>query len=98
MMMIMPTLIRSLLLTITISFIAPVVLLTGLFATLYGIGCLPVVDTIAQIGVADILRFLTIFGSGSPIEGVIVIGFTCSLVGALFDTYTFYSYQHLNDH
>ena len=93
-MMIIQTLLRSLLLTVIISFITPVVLLTGLFSTLWAIGYLPVVDSIAQIGVTDLLKFLTIFGSGSPIEGAIVIGCTCSLVGALFDTYAFYSYQH----
>ena len=93
-MIIMQTLLRSLLLTVLISFITPVVLLTGLFATLCGIGYLPVVDTIAQIGVTDLLKFLAIFGSGSPLQGIVVIGVTFSLVGALFDTYAFYSYQH----
>jgi len=44
-----------------------------------------------------LLSFLAVFGTGSPLEGVLVIGMTCSIVGALFDTYAFYRYQSLND-
>ncbi|HBB35808.1 MAG TPA: hypothetical protein DDZ80_06245 [Cyanobacteria bacterium UBA8803] len=94
----LPTFLRSLLLTVIISFIAPLVLLAGLLVIVCLIGYVPGLEIIGQTGVTDLWKFLSIFGNGSPIEGAIVIGVTCSLAGALFDTYTFYSYQNLNDH
>ncbi len=97
-MSIFPNFLRSLVLTILLSFVAPIVLVTVLFATISGIAYIPGLETIGQTGTTQLLEFLTVFGSGCPLQGVIVIGFTCSLVGALFDAYTFYRYQSLNDH
>jgi hypothetical protein len=97
-MSILPNFLRSLLLTIILSFVAPIVLVIGLLAALSGIGCIPGLETAGQAGAAQLLQFLGVFGSGCPVQGIIVIGFTCSLVGALFDTYAFYRYQSLNDH
>lgn len=94
----LPTLLRSLLLTSFLSFHTPIILLTGVLAAISAIGYVPGFETISQAGAAELLKFLAVFGSGCPFEGVIVIGLTCSLVGALFDTYAFYSYQHLNNH
>ncbi|WP_313890540.1 hypothetical protein [Aetokthonos hydrillicola] len=42
-----------------------------------------------------VLEFLTIFGNGAPLRGVVVISFTCSFVGVLFDAYAYYRYQIL---
>ncbi len=97
-MSIFPNFLRSLVLTILLSFVAPIVLVTVLFATISGLGYIPGLEAIGQTGTTQLLEFLTVFGSGCPLQGVIVIGFTCSLVGALFDAYTFYRYQSLNDH
>ena len=35
-------------------------------------------------------ELLATFGSGHPWQGCLVIAITCSLVGAMFDTYVFY--------
>ncbi|MEQ8754167.1 MAG: hypothetical protein RID09_11700 [Coleofasciculus sp. G1-WW12-02] len=94
----LPTLIRSLALTTLLSFIAPVVLFLAFFAFLCTLSWVPGLGTLGQTGANDLLQFLAIFGSGCAVEGLVVISLTCSFVAALFDTYAFYSYQHLNDH
>lgn len=94
----LPTLIRSLALTTLLSFIAPVVLFLAFFAFVCTLSWVPGLETLGQTGANDLLQFLAIFGSGCPAEGLVVISLTCSFVAALFDTYAFYSYQHLNDH
>ena len=48
-----------------------------------------------QIGLDSTLRILSTFGSGSAWQGVLTISLTLSLVGGLFDTYTFYSCQSI---
>ncbi|MBV8883775.1 MAG: hypothetical protein JO235_07200 [Chroococcidiopsidaceae cyanobacterium CP_BM_RX_35] len=96
-MSILPNFLRSVLLTIVLSFIAPVVLLGGVLIGLVMISYIPGIEAIAQSVAKQIQLFLAIFGSGNPFRGLGVIGITCSLVGALFDTYTFYRYQSLRD-
>lgn len=88
---------RSLLLTSFFSFTAPIVLIGG---TLGGLGFLqyfPGCGILGQIGFEKLLTFLRTFGSGYPLQGLFVIGLTCSLVGGLFDVYTCYRYQKLRD-
>jgi hypothetical protein len=97
-MSILPNLLRSLVLTALLSFVAPIVLMTVLVVALCGIGYIPGLETIGQTGTTQLLTFLAVFGSGCPVQGILVIGLTCSLVGTLFDTYAFYRYQILNDH
>lgn len=97
-MSILPNFLRSLVLTALLSFVAPIVLVTVLVVALSGIGYIPGLEVIGQAGTTQLLKFLAVFGSGCPVEGVLVIGFTCSIVGALFDTYAYYRYQILNDH
>jgi hypothetical protein len=86
---------RSVLLTSVFSFITPILFVGGMLTFIYLVGCIPGLAIIGQSGVESIYQFLATFGSGSPLEGVWVIGLTCSLVGALFDTYAFYRYQSL---
>lgn len=88
---------RSLSLTIVLSFFAPIVLVAVLLATLSGIGCIPGFESAGEAGIAQLWEFLATFGTGCPVRGLMVIGCTCSLVGALFDTYAFYRYQSFND-
>jgi len=97
-MSIFPNFLRSLVLTILLSFVAPIVLITVFLASLSAIGYVPGLESIGQTGTTQLLQFLAVFGSGCPLQGVIVIGFTCSLVGALFDTYSFYRYQNLSNY
>ncbi|MBW4520704.1 MAG: hypothetical protein KME16_13490 [Scytolyngbya sp. HA4215-MV1] len=85
---------RSLLLTSFVSFATPVLLVGGAIVTLMLVGCLPLLDSLSQLCLEQLLKFLTTFGSGSALQGVLVIGCTCALVGALFDAYAFYRYQN----
>lgn len=97
-MSISPSFLRSLVLTSLISFIAPIALVIVLLATFSVIGYIPMVEPLGQTVTTQLLQFLAVFGSGCPLQGVMLIGFVCSLVGALFDIYACYRYQILNDH
>lgn len=94
-MSILPSFLRSLLLTVFFSFITPMLLVGGGLASLFLINYIPGFQGIGQAIGKQILQFLAIFGNGSSFRGLVVIGLTCSLVGALFDTYAFYRYQNL---
>ena len=89
---------RSLLLTITFSFVAPLLLVGGLLFSLSLSRHLPGLDRAAQAITEQILQFLATFGSGCPLQGLVAIGLTCSFVGALFDTYSFYRYKSFRSH
>lgn len=89
---------RSLILTAIFSFIAPVVLIGVLFAIVRGWAYLPQQEGFSQSAMGQLTYVLSIFGSGSEMRGVILIGTVCSLVGVLFDAYTLYRYQNLRDH
>lgn len=91
-MIISPKFLRSLLLASFLSFAAPVLLMGGMLASLFLASYVPGLDIIGQLGAESIWKFLAIFGDGSPTEGVLTIGSTCAVVGALFDTYAFYRY------
>ncbi|HEY9614496.1 hypothetical protein [Allocoleopsis sp.] len=97
-MSILPNYIRSLVLTILLCFVAPIGVVTALFAALGVISYAPGLESAGQTGTTQVLHFLATFGSGCPVQGIMTIGSTCSVVGALFDTYAFYRYQSLNDH
>lgn len=97
-MSIFPNFFRSLLLTSMLSFLTPVLLVSGGLASLYLLSNIPFVNAIGQSGAEQVTTFLSIFGSGYPVKGIMVIGLTCSLVGALFDVYAFYRYQILREH
>lgn len=97
-MSILPSYLRSLLLTIIFSFITPMLLIGGALVSVFLSGHIPGLQAISQAIAEHILQFLATFGSHNPWRGIVVIGLTCSLVGALFDTYTFYRYQHLRNH
>ncbi|MCC5639491.1 hypothetical protein LC593_27430 [Nostoc sp. CHAB 5844] len=86
---------RSLLVTIIFSFVAPIFLVGGILLLLAVIGYMPGLQTVTEASAAGILHFLAIFGSGTPLHGLLVIGLTWSFVGALFDTYAYYRCQIL---
>ncbi len=94
-MSILPNFLRSLLLTIIFSFVAPMLLVGGGLVGLFVLSYIPGWQTTGQAIVAQLVQFLATFGSGNPFRGLVVISMTCSLVGALFDTYAFYRYQNL---
>jgi len=94
-MSILPNFLRSLLLTIIFSFVAPMLLVGGGLVAVFVLSYIPGWQTTGQAIVAQLVQFLATFGSGNPFRGLVVISMTCSLVGALFDTYAFYRYQNL---
>ncbi len=94
-MSILSNFLRSLLLSIILSFVAPMLLVGVLVASTSLIGYIPGMQGIASAIANQILQFLATFGSDSPFQGLLVISLTCSLVGGLFDTYAFYRYQNL---
>ncbi|MEH2137129.1 hypothetical protein [Nostoc sp.] len=86
---------RSLLLTIIFSFVAPIFLVGGGLLFLSLIGSFPGLQDLTEAIATQIMHFLATFGSGTPLRGLFVISLTCSFVGALFDTYVCYRYQIL---
>lgn len=86
---------RSLLIGIFLSFIAPILLIITILTSFICLGWLPGLTSIAMAAIAQIKQFLATFGNGCPFEGLLVISSTCSVVGAMFDTYAFYRYQAL---
>ncbi len=70
-------------------------LLGGGLLSVFLLSYFPGLQGMSQVIASALLQFLATFGSGSSFRGLVVIGLTCSLVGALFDTYAFYRYQNL---
>jgi hypothetical protein len=91
----LPNLLRSLLLTSIFSFLAPVLLIGTILASLVILGYAPGLDDFSKLATTQLGAFLKVFGSGSALRGLGVIGTVCVIVGVLFDTYTFYRYQNL---
>lgn len=94
-MSILPNFLRSLLLTTILSFTAPIVFVGGVLAALSIVSYLPGLTVVGEIGATQVMTFLTVFGSGNPVGGVVTIGLTCCLVGGLFDLFNYYRYQNL---
>ena len=88
-------LLRSVLLTIVFAFITPIVLIGSLLATLYLVSYFPGLETVGYVGVTIMKHFLTVFGAGYPLQGILTIGITSGLVGGLFDVCNYYRYQSL---
>ncbi|MEH1841900.1 MAG: hypothetical protein V7L20_25020 [Nostoc sp.] len=86
---------RSLLLTIIFSFVAPMLLVGGGLFLLPLIGYFPGLQELTEAIATQIMLFLATFGSGIPLRGLFVISLTCSFVGALFDMYAYYRCQIL---
>jgi len=88
----------SLFLTAFISFTAPVVLVGSVLAILSVLSYVPGISLLGHCGATQVLAFLSVFGDGYALEGIVIIGLTCSFVGGLFDLSNFYRYQNLRDH
>ncbi|MBD2357058.1 hypothetical protein H6G41_20925 [Tolypothrix sp. FACHB-123] len=86
---------RSLLLTAIFSFLVPMFLVGGFLLMLPVIGYLPGLQALTEAIASQIIYFLGIFGTDSPLRGLIVISLTFSFVGALFDVYAYYRCQIL---
>lgn len=93
----LPSFLRSILITGIFSFITPTLFIIGVMVCLSVLGYVLPFSPIRQAGLEQITHFLSVFGSGSSLNGLLVIGVVCSLVGILFDTYTFYRHQNLRN-
>lgn len=89
-------LLRSLLLTSVLSFLAPLLVFGILLLSLSLSAHLPGLELFCCAGETQVKDFLATFGSGQPVEGLLVISCTCSIVGILFDSYAFYRDQILH--
>ena len=96
-MRILPSFRPSLVLTVGFSFITPIVLVAGVLGGLTVVSIIPGLETTSNEIANAIAQFLATFGSGSSWKGVFILSLTCSFVGGLFDSYTFYRYQKLRD-
>jgi hypothetical protein len=96
-MMAVPHFLLSLILTALISFSAPIILVGIIFTTLFAVSYFPGLIEFGHAGACQVIDFLSIFGSGNPIQGIITIGLTTALVGSLFDLFNLYLYQNLRD-
>ncbi|VXD16258.1 conserved exported hypothetical protein [Planktothrix serta PCC 8927] len=86
-MSILPHFILSLFLAITFSFIAPLLLIAMGLIMFALMSHLPLIQNLGEFGCNQMLKFLSTFGDGHPLQGCLVIALTFSLVGGLFDTY-----------
>jgi hypothetical protein len=90
---ILPNWFRSLLLTVLLSFMAPIVLLGGLLAFLLVVSYIPGINLVGHLGTTALCKFLAVFGTGYPLHGIVTIGLTFSLVGGLLDLFNLYKYE-----
>lgn len=86
----------SLVLAALMSFAAPVVL----FGTILGVLSLAGFVSgfiVFEQAISYISEFLAVFGNGKPVQGLMTLGLTVSVVGVLLDISNFYRYQSLRD-
>lgn len=93
-MRIVSSLFVSLLLTTIISFAIPALIIGALFAILLLLGYIPGLTLLGHCGIDRVLDFLAVFGTGNPLEGLMILGFAFALVGMLFDLFIFYLYRY----
>lgn len=95
--MAVPQFLLSLVLAALISFSAPILTIGIIFIMLFALSYCPGFMDFGRFGAEQTLNFLSIFGSGSSIGGLLVIGLTTALVGSLFDLFNLSLYQSLRD-
>lgn len=92
------SLLRSLLFSTILSFAIPLIAVGGILGTLYTASYVPGIACVGQIGATQIVRFLSVFGSGYPVQGILIIGGTFAVAGSLFDLFNFYVNQGSRGH
>lgn len=88
----------SLVLAMIFSFLTPLAIAGMLFLILGAGSYLPGIEGLMWTLEINIVRFLTIFGDGDALMGILIIGASCAIVGGLFDLFNFYRYQNLGGH
>ncbi|WP_193990690.1 hypothetical protein [Leptolyngbya ectocarpi] len=56
--------------------------------------CSPL-STVSTVGKDYLVDFLITFGAGDVLNGIVIICLTISIVGGLFEMFTFYKYGYL---
>lgn len=84
----------SLLLTLGICFITPAISL-GIALGAFTLGTWSPLSTISTVGKDYLVDFLITFGAGDVVNGIVIICLTISIVGGLFEMFTFYKYGYL---
>ena len=79
------------------SFAFPVMLIGCAIVFLGIVGYMPGFWEVSEQTTSCILHFLAVFGSGKPLQGLVTLGITLSIVGILLDLLNFYRYQSLKD-
>ena len=79
------------------SFTAPVLLIISILGFLNLTGYVPGFWEVSDRGIVHILDFLAVFGEGKPMQGMITLGITLSIVGILLDLSNIYRYQSLRN-
>ena len=79
------------------SFAFPVMLIGCAIALLGIIGYIPGFWELSNQMTSYIEAFLATFGDGKPLQGMITLGLTVSIVGILLDILNFYRYQSVRD-
>ena len=87
----------SLSLAAFMSFAVPVILIGGAMALFGIIGYVPGFWELSNQITSGIWQFLAVFGSGRPLQGIVTLGITVSIVGVLLDLLNFYRYQSVRD-
>ena len=80
------------------SFAIPVLLFGAVLGFLSLTSYIPGFWEVNNQATAYIVDFLAVFGSGKPIQGLITLGLTVSIVGILLDIANFYRYQSWRDY
>jgi len=78
----MLTLLRSLLFSTLLSFVAPVLLVGSILAALFATSHVPGFTWVSRTGFSQILQFLTIFGGGYPLQGLLTLDGTMAIDGS----------------
>lgn len=93
----MSNLFLSLFLAVVMSFAVLSVLVGCVLGFLIFISYIPGFFEVSNLATDSVLDFLAVFGNGKPIEGIITLGITLSIVAILLDLSNFYRYQSLRD-
>ena len=93
----MSNLFLSLFLAAAMSFSALAILVGCTLGFLTFVSYIPGFFEISSLATDSVLNFLAVFGNGKPVEGIITLGLTLSIVAILLDILNFYRYQSLRD-
>lgn len=94
----LPKSLRSLILTVLLSFAAPIFLAAIALTAFSLLSYLPGVSQWGETSCSNLKLFLSTFGAGSAVQGIVTIGIVSSIAGALFDFYALFRYRQLGSY